>query len=108
MLSRPAGLLLVALIVFPFSPPFSTCDVASMFAAADQTAPLQAHSPADALDSATSHALPVNRPVARSIAALSGDRLPSVLTVADAPLAAHRSRTVEPSSRAPLVLPLRI
>src|SRR3954468_6894487 len=108
MLSRPAGLLLVALIVFPFSAPFSTCDVASMFAAADQTAPMQAHSPMDALDPATSHALPVNHPVARSIAALSGGSSSSVLTVGDRPLAVHSARTVEHSSRAPLVLPLRI
>ncbi len=67
-MSRVCALSLVALILLPFSAPFSTCDLGSLFpGAAHQAAhPLKSRVPVASLgDSATSHALPLPRSIQR-------------------------------------------
>ena len=61
MLARFFAAWLVALIVLPFSAPFSTCDAASLFASEDlsEDAALTIESVGAADDAGTTHALPV-------------------------------------------------
>jgi hypothetical protein len=70
MLARTFALWLVVLILLPFSAPFSTCDLATVFSPAagrHQSAdPVRTHAPiASPFDTANTHVLPLARVTAR-------------------------------------------
>jgi hypothetical protein len=69
MVSKVCAAWLVLLVLLPFSAPFPTCDLASLFTSPDSQGPhqpLQPTRPAASLaDAATAHALPLTRTAER-------------------------------------------
>jgi hypothetical protein len=97
MLKRLCAIWLVALIVLPFSAPFSTCDAARLFASDDS----------DQADPSTTHALPVARPGGRvKLAVVAAG--PSFEWVSPpAPHRIPRDNSMRGFVRAPFDTPLR-
>jgi len=108
MLSRVCAAWLVALIVLPFSAPFSTCDLETLFPAANRHAPAHPGSPSPAtlLAHATSHAIPMARSAGRVKFVGMEFRSPT-LSPATARLVSSRTLTATFAS-SPSVVPLRI
>ena len=107
MLSRTCALWLVVLILLPFSAPFSTCDLATVFPAAsrhDSADPVRAHAPiASPYDAANTHVLPFTRVTARGVR-----RAGDALTLAGAVASPAPYQVPAALRRSPLISPLRI
>jgi hypothetical protein len=114
MLRNVCAVWLVSLIVLPFSAPFSACDLATFFPAAEQdatTQPIGPGTPGSLADAATSHALPVARVTARSRGPLKfvapKFESPVPTTLAPEPHT-DRERAARPSVGSSFISPLRI
>jgi hypothetical protein len=111
MLARTFALWLVVLILLPFSAPFSTCDLATVFPAESghhSTDPARAHAPiASPADAASSHVLPLSRVTARGKFVASRIHSPVAGAVTSHGHAYHGPLTVG-FVRSPFIAPLRI
>jgi len=112
MLSRLCAVWLVALILLPFSAPFSTCDVQTLFPGANPDATTQmprSSLPVVSLDDvATRHALVLPRTTGRVRLATSAFlRLPLNLSVTPGRCARH-GMVAMGSDRSSFASPLRI
>jgi len=112
MLSRVCAVWLVALILLPFSAPFSTCDVQTLFpgASRDTTAPTP-HSPLPVVsldDGATRHALILPRATGRVRLAASAFLRLHVNAAVTAGRRTGRDRVASGSGRSSFASPLRI
>jgi hypothetical protein len=110
MLARACAVWLVALIVAPFSAPFSVCDVATFYdvpQAKSFPAPVKPSRAAASLGDGATHTLPVVRTKPR-VKVMDGVAHPSPwrFTLTSL-LASHRPRSV-PFANSPLATPLRI
>ena len=110
MLTRACALWLVALIVAPFSAPFSVCDIATFFDV-DHTqspaAPVTSARSAATIADATTHTLPVVRTKLR-VKVMDGAGHSAVRPLASGRAFAARSPGSVPFANSPLVSPLRI
>jgi len=108
--SRACAFWLIALILTPFSAPFSVCDAATFFhvAPAPASSPLRPARPSASLrDDSSDHGLPAVR-VFKSVKAAGTRarvRLPFLI---EATSTADRSAVFLAIPNAPLILPLRI